>query len=329
MTRSERDAACSERTVLIIIPVYNDWESLALLSNRLDEALPAGGPAVEVLVVDDGSSLPSPALSLQLKKICRIDVLELRRNLGHQRAIAIGLAYVEAHRPCSAVVVMDADGEDAPEDVPRLIDRCAAEGWRKLVFAQRARRSESAAFRAFYFLYRSFYRMLTGQPIRMGNFSIIPFDILHRVVAVSEIWSHYAAGILKARVEHVEIDTERQRRLAGHPKMDFVSLVTHGLGAISVHGEVAGVRLMVAAALLVVASLVGIGVVIGIRLFTTLAIPGWATYAVASLLILVVQALALSLLFVFVILGSRNSYSFLPMRDYVHFILRVRAVERA
>ena len=86
------------------------------------------------------------AVDLDLRAIGRVEVLHLRRNLGHQRAIAIGLAFVEAERPrCRAVVLMDSDGEDAPEDVPRLVARCEQEGRRKIVFAERTKRSESAA----------------------------------------------------------------------------------------------------------------------------------------------------------------------------------------
>ena len=105
--------------------------------------------------------------------------------------------------------------------------------------------------------------------------------------------------------------------------MNFISLVTHGLSAISVHGDVVGVRLLIATTLLILFAIAGICVVVVIRLLTDLAIPGWATYVVALLLIILIQAVTLSLFFIFLVLSNRDNASFLPERDYVHFISRV------
>ena len=312
--------------ILILIPVYDDWEALILLLGHLDAVLLNYETDVEILIVDDASKVPFSHRLPLLRRINRIDILELRRNLGHQRAIAIGLAYIEAHSPCGAVVVMDSDGEDSPKDVPKLINKCTEEAFGKLIFARRVKRSEGPLFTLFYALYKRAYKILTGQNIRMGNFSIIPFDILQRLVAVSEIWNHYAVGALKAKVQYSELATRREKRLAGRSKMNFTSLVTHGLGAISVHGEVVGVRLLMATSLLILFSLAGIAVVVSIKIFTTLAIPGWATYVGASLLIILIQAVSISLFFVFIILSSRNNYSFLPMRDFSNFILRSKTI---
>ena len=131
--------------VLILIPLFNDWESFAELAPKLDDALAENGLAADILVVDDGSIVePGEALrDLAFRAIGRVDVLALRCNLGHQRAIAVGLAYIEDRYDCGAVVVMDGDGEDAPADVPRLLARLREEGGRKIVFAERAKRSEA------------------------------------------------------------------------------------------------------------------------------------------------------------------------------------------
>ena len=126
---------------LILIPNYNDWPSLELLIKSLDHTMQAHKIETDLLIVDDGSTTP-PGEALEYttyQSLGRIEILKLRRNLGHQRAIAIGLAYVEAHISCLAVVVMDADGEDDPGDVPRLIQKCRDEGLRKIVFAESLR----------------------------------------------------------------------------------------------------------------------------------------------------------------------------------------------
>ena len=103
---------------LIIMPVFNDWSSLDPLLRQLDEELSSKDLKVQILLIDDGSTIKAPD-SLNLpwsRQIAKIEILRLRRNLGHQRAIAIALAHIEEKVSCQAIVVMDADGEDKPED---------------------------------------------------------------------------------------------------------------------------------------------------------------------------------------------------------------------
>src|SRR5204862_1949020 len=121
-------------------------------------------------------------------------------------------------------------------------------------------------------------------------FSIVPASQLQRLVVVSELWNHYAAAVFKARIPRSSIPTQRGERLSGKSRMNFVALVVHGLSALSVHSEIIGVRLLVVA--LVVVGLMGalLGAVVGVRLFTSLAIPGWATAAGGLLLVLLAQA---------------------------------------
>jgi polyisoprenyl-phosphate glycosyltransferase len=317
-----------ENSILILIPIFNDWKALDVLLMYLDKFLQDTSMSVEVIAVDDASIIsPNESLMhLECKAIKKVDILELRRNLGHQRAIAVGLAYIEENRGCQAVVVMDGDGEDTPADVLRLIDKCKEYSYKKLVFAQRTKRSESRNFRFFYWIYKRFYKILTGQDIRVGNFSIIPHHILRRLVVVSELWNHYAVGVLKARVPYTEISCVRGVRLAGHTQMNFVSLVTHGLSAISVYGDVVGVRLLVTSLLLILLTIIALLAVVGIKLITTLAIPGWTSYIVILFSIIFIQFVMLSMFFIFLILGGRNTSSFIPKRDYHYFVLDVQTV---
>jgi glycosyltransferase involved in cell wall biosynthesis len=195
--RAVPERVAARRELVILLPVFNDWAALRKLLGGLDLALASGAIEADILVVDDGSTQPfdPSGLDLDLRAIRRVEVLHLRRNLGHQRAIAIGLAFIEAERPlCRAVVLMDSDGEDAPEDVPRLVARCEQEGRHKIVFAERTKRSETRLFRTFYVLYRVAHRALTGHGVRVGNFSVIPHERLTCLVATSELWNHYAAA---------------------------------------------------------------------------------------------------------------------------------------
>jgi hypothetical protein len=250
----------------------------------------------------------------------------LRRNVGHQRAIALGLTWIRCHLSCSFLVVMDGDGEDDPNDVPTLLRRCEELAAKKAVFARRTRRTEGLIFRGFYRLYRFFFRTLTGRTIRVGNFSVVPAHLLERLVCVPELWNHYAAAFSKARVPFDQVPTPRGSRLAGQSRMNLVSLMIHGLSAISVFGEEVGLRLLLASLLLSIFAGIAICAVVFIRFFTDLAIPGWATSAFGLLLVLLVQGLLSSLVIVFLILQARSNMAFLPLRDYGFYILECKRV---
>jgi glycosyltransferase involved in cell wall biosynthesis len=320
--RNERRAQSHSEEIVVLIPVFNDWESLERLLPTLDGELARSGVTADVLVVDDGSVLEREGAedSNAFEAIRRIDVLRLRRNLGHQRAIAIGLAYVEDCSSASAVVVMDGDGEDDPADVPRLLGRLRDEANRKIVFAERSRRSESIAFRIFYMCYKILHYLLTGKWVRVGNYSVIPRRRLSSLVVVAEMWNHYAAAVFRSRQPYCMIPTQRGKRLCGRSSMNFVALVTHGLSAISVYSDVVGVRLLVMSMLMAAVTAGGIVAAVIVRLATNWAVPGWASYTVGILLVLLVQAVMAAFVFSFAILGSRHGSTFLPRRDYSFFI---------
>jgi len=311
-----------DHKLIILMPVYNDWGALSLLLPTLDHELKSDGLTAGILLVDDGSTTAPPKnLGTLFEAIATVDVLSLRRNLGHQRAIAVGLSYIEANHPQSSVVVMDSDGEDDPKDVPRLIRECVAHREEKIVFAARIKRSEGWIFTFFYHLYRLIHFLLIGIRVRVGNFSVVPPRALKRLVAVSELWNHYAAAVHKAKLPMEFIPSERATRLAGPSRMDTVSLVVHGLSAMAVFGDRIGVRLLIVVSAGMVLTVTALAIVIATRLVTDLAIPGWATYAAGLLFVMLMQMLLVILGFVFVILAARNAAHVLPTHDYGQFIV--------
>jgi len=308
--------------LIVLMPVYDDWPLIPPLLARLDAALAAAGLPADIVIADDGSTVTPDRGLLQAARfqaITSVTVLHLGRNAGHQRAIAIGLAYVHATRDCRAVVIMDGDGEDAPEDVPRLVVANEASGG-TIVFAGRSARSEGPVFRAFYELYRLTHRMLTGRRIWFGNFSIVPARLLPRLVLLSELWNHYPSAIIKARIPFTSIPLPRARRLGGRSQMGLTGLLLHGLGAISVHGDVIGVRALLATLVAIALCLAGIATVVVIRFVTDLAIPGWASAVVGLLVAILLQAVLLSLVFIFVTLNSRSYSAVIPRRDYADYV---------
>lgn len=310
---------------VLLIPAYNDWTALAALVPALDRCLAAEGLRAEIVVVDDGSEecvdeiAPGP-----LPAIDGATILRLCRNMGHQRAIAIGLCHLAEASEADVVVVMDSDGEDRPEDVVRLIRECQAQGGRRMIFAERRRRSESGTFQIGYSIYRLVYRGLTGRWIRFGNFSAVPKSRLTSLTATSGLWNHYAAAAQQSRQPASYVPADRGERLGGRSKMNFYSLVLHGLSAIAVYADVVGVRMLLASLALMALLIVGTCVATAIRFLTDLAIPGWATNAVGLMLVMLTQAVTLAVAFSFITLSNREGTSVIPIRDYRYFIAEVK-----
>jgi hypothetical protein len=308
-------------SLLILVPVFNDWAVAALMLAELDRVLGAERLFAHVVLVDDGSTDPRPSdFPGQPLAALGVEVLSLRRNVGHQRAIAIGLAFVHAERPGGPVAVMDGDGEDAPSDVLRLLGRYREHGGQRIVFAARTRRSESLVFRIGYHAFKIVHRILIGLPVKVGNFSIVPRRQLDRLVVISELWNHYAAAVIKARLPLDTIDTSRGVRLAGRSSMNLVSMVVHGLSAMAVYGEIIGVRLLCSTLVLIALAAVMCAVVFLVPPLTGLPIPMPAALAAGTLLVILAQAVLMAFVFVFIVLGSRAGFTFLPIRDFRFFV---------
>ncbi len=304
-------------SLVIVMPVYEDWPALDALLPALDRALHAAGRTARVLLVDDGSNTPLhlPALQVGFVALHNVECLALRRNLGHQRALSIGLTYVHEHIHADAVVVMDADGQDRPEDVPRLVHALEqAPAPPPVVFAARRRRAESPGFRIAYHTFRLVHRLLVGLPVQTGNFSVVPRAQLERLVVVSELWNHYSAAVFHARLPTRLVPTARAPRLAGDAHMSLVALVTHGLSAISIYSATVGVRLLLATGAL-------LGVVAVCWLVLLLTAPGGAAVWIAGLgAVLLTQLLLVAFGLVVFILGGRERLAFVPLRDYHYFV---------
>jgi hypothetical protein len=215
---------------------------------------------------------------------------------------------------------MDADGEDTPEGALQLLDAFAAKKGAVAVFAERSRRSESVVFQLFYKLYKILHRTLTGVGVQVGNFSILPATHLNTLVVVSETWNHYAAAVFRSKLPFTMIPIPRGQRIEGSSQMNFVSLVGHGLSAISVFGDVVGIRLLISSIAGSLLAGLGILAVILIRFLTDRAIPGWATYVTGMLVIMMIQLISIAASFTFFVLSSRTNFGFIPSRDHQLFV---------
>jgi hypothetical protein len=246
-------------------------------------------------------------------------MVRLALNLGHQRAIAVGLTEAAARPGVGAVVVMDSDGEDRPQDVPKLLAR-HVEMPGMVVFAQRSRRSESPLFKAGLWAYKRLFWLLAGQIIDFGNFSLLPIAAVRRLSHMPDLWNNLTATVMRSRLPYCRVPTPRGRRYAGQSKMSFVGLVIHGMSAMSVYSDVIFVRLLVGAAAVSVVALAAIAAVAIIRLATDLATPGWASTVTGVFLILLFQMLVATVVASLALLGSRSRRPFVPKSDCGQFV---------
>ena len=311
----------------VVTPVFNDWESF---SSLLADLRVPGAEITEIAVVavDDGSSTPphvDHSLAKSLDHLSSVDIVRLPCNLGHQRAIAVGLSYVADKMKCDSVIVMDADGEDVPSDIPRLIKE-AAKHPDKIVVAQRNKRRETALFRLFYVFYKILFRMLTGRAISFGNYSLIPYNLVSRLVSLSSLWNNMPATIIRSRIPMTLLDTDRGTRYHGSSKMNLVALVLHGLSSIAVFVDVVAVRILLGCFLLVSASMVGFGAIWMSQVSFGADLPGWLGIMALSLAVIFTQTLVTSIFVIFLVLNSKTGPTVIPRIHYVDFLYEINRV---
>jgi glycosyltransferase involved in cell wall biosynthesis len=310
------------RKLTIVSPIFNDWEAFERLVELIGELDFARAHDVQVIAVDDGSSESPDRALLRSRKGHLVDVrvVRLACNMGAMRAIAAGLVVAGSVPGNDAVIVMDADGEDRPEDIARLFSAWA-ENPKKIAVAKRMERSEGRTFRIFYVGYKLIFRLLTGQSITFGSFSLLPSSALYSLIHNPAIWNNLPAAIIRSRIPYVEVETKRGQRFAGKSRMNFVSLSVHGVSAISVYTDVVLLRVIIAMGGLAAVVFLGLLSVVMIRITTDWAIPGWASYLAASLTTILLQTLVFAGFALFQLLSFRNLKSFIPAADVGDLLL--------
>jgi glycosyltransferase involved in cell wall biosynthesis len=307
------EAAPQHRPIIVVTPVFEDLEAASMLFRELAAALPPGSQAV---VVDDGSVQQPLHAGLMAAAGLRGTVITLRRNVGHQRAIAIGLNYCAEELPAADVLVMDADGEDSPATIAAMAAELAGPGV-DLVVARRRSRSEGPVFRAGYAVYKLLFKAATGRAIAFGNFMLMTPAALQRLVAMQELWLHVAASALNSRLRIRQLPLDRGLRYAGSSRMNFVSLALHGFKALMVFAEDVLVRVGIACSAVAVLTVVGIVAAVVLKTIG-FATPGWFSVALGIMLLMFMQtgALTLTTLMLAGVVRS-GSVSSVAWRDFV------------
>lgn len=277
---------------IVVTPVYEDADVAQRLFYEINKEF---GEKAYIVAVDDGS-LSSVVNTEAISKVgLKGVVIKLKRNVGHQKAIAIGLSYVSENLSDQRhVVVMDSDGEDIPSSISFLIEELNKKDG-DVAVASRKSRVETLKFRAFYLLYKSVFKLLSGRVINFGNFMALKASAVNRLVTMPELWTHVAGSVLlsKLRVSYCSLD--RGPRFAGQSKMNFVSLVLHGFRGLMVFAEDVLVRVGIACIVVAFVSVVGGVLAILLKTFG-FATPGWFSIVMGILILVFLQTAVLTLI---------------------------------
>lgn len=308
----------NSKKIYFITPVYNDWESFVVLVDniqRIEEQQP--NLSFTIVAVNDGSYEERAEYQFDLPLI----VLNLKVNIGHQRAIAVGLQYIYNEiTDYDYVVVLDSDGEDKPEDFMLLFDKAENHESSKIIFAQRQKRQESFLFKLGYFFYKSLFQLLTGQKINFGNFSIIPKKLLSKVVHQNNIWNHYSGGIIQSKIPFDKVLLDRGKRYKGVSKMNFNSLIIHGLSSIAVYFDFLSLRILRYSLYGIAICFISVIYILWQKIFTDTAIPGWASSLILIISGIILQLFSVTLIVLLLQLSSRKNITAPNPKIYLDFI---------
>ena len=226
---------------IILIPLYNDWKSVSKLLNEIDFQTNNWNAEVSVILVNDASTEKKSGLDSNYQKIKSIKIINMKENRVHQRCIAAGLKYICKNENFDRVIIMDADGEDRPEELNDFFNK-AEENPNKTITGNRFKRSEGLMFRILYQVHKVITMIFTGKLIKFGNFSCLPKDHVKQLIQKSYLWNSYSSSVVRAINDRTFIPSVRGVRYVLPSKMNFIALVFHSLAIISVFRNVVIIR---------------------------------------------------------------------------------------
>ena len=229
------------KTYKILIPVFNDWESLLSLLNNIHTLKINNIAHIKVLIVDDCST-EILNKKIEFDSFKNIEIIKNSKNIGHGKSIAYGINYISKKNDFDYLIVMDGDGEDRPEEVKELILK-SIDLPSLTITANRIKRSESAFFKLSYLLHKILTLVLTGYSIKFGNFMCIPKQDLNLIVSNKNLSVSFSGTIAKFIKNKTFIPSIRGVRYFGPTKMSFLKLIRHSLLIISTFRKEAALRL--------------------------------------------------------------------------------------
>ena len=217
----------------ILIPLYNDWQSLLKLLENIDNQIKDTDNIFSIVVVNDGSTEKVTKDFLNYSKIQSIKIINLKENVGHARSIATGLKFILENNNFDYIIPMDSDGEDRPDEIIHLITKIQPDSNLPIV-CERVKRSEGIFFKICYFLHKLITFTFTGRSIKFGNFTCLPKEVVKSMINEKATWSSFSGSLSKIFRIKIGIPSERGIRYFGPSKMSFKNLIIHSLSIIAV-----------------------------------------------------------------------------------------------
>ncbi|MDY7049613.1 MAG: glycosyltransferase family 2 protein [Microcystis panniformis WG22] len=203
----------------LIIPIYNEEETIPELYRRVSDVMDSLDDSVELILINDGSRDRSLNLMRELQeRDARVCYISFARNFGHQAAVTAGLNFARGQ----VIVVLDADLQDPPELIPKMIESWQA-GYH-VVYAQRTKRKKESWFKRLtaYVFYRLLRQLADVDiPADTGDFCLMDRQVVDVLNSMPER-NRYIRG-LRAWIgfRQTAVKFERDPRFAGEVKYTF------------------------------------------------------------------------------------------------------------
>ena len=225
----------------ILIPIYNDRESLTKLIENINEELNSVNAEVSILVINDASSQQIVDSYPNLENIHSFEIVNMKQNRGHARCIASGLKYIYEKKEFDYVIPMDGDGEDRPEEIKNFI-KLSEQKSEKSIVGERVKRSEGIFFQLCYKFHKFLTLAFTGQSIKFGNYSCLSKSTIEKMLKEKATWSSFSGSLRKVEKDLVSSPSVRGTRYFGPSQMSFFNLLKHSLSIISVYRKTVLIR---------------------------------------------------------------------------------------
>ena len=219
--------------IKILIPVYNDWQSVFKLLENINSQISKLNDEFSVIIVNDASNESRPEFSVDLNNLNSVQIINMKENRGHARCNAAGLKYINEKEEFDYTIPMDGDGEDRPEELSLMIEK-TKQYPDIVVTANRVKRSEGFIFRFCYLAHKYLTLIFTGQTIKYGNYTCLPKSIVNEIVNEPATWNSFSGSLAKIAKDRKSVPSERGTRYFGPSKMSFVNLLKHSLSIIAV-----------------------------------------------------------------------------------------------
>jgi polyisoprenyl-phosphate glycosyltransferase len=219
--------------IKILIPVYNDWQSVFKLIENINSQVSTLNDEFSVIIINDASTENRPEFSVDLNNLNFVQIINMKENKGHARCNAAGLKYISEKEDFDYVIPMDGDGEDRPEELSLLIEKIK-EYPNTVITGNRVKRSEGFIFKFCYLTHKYLTLVFTGQTIKYGNYSCLPKSAVNKMVNEPASWSSFSGSLAKTVKDKKFISSVRGVRYFGPSKMSFINLLKHSLSIIAV-----------------------------------------------------------------------------------------------